>query len=122
MPSFCLRFRRLVCLFCLFSPLPINRVPLAPKPEAGMAVKAFLSINISMLGDIFPTIFPTLSHSTELTSGERERAPLLCDEAVGKVSFGRWFVDKWGKIDPRKMGEDNGRVRGKIDRLDLEQQ
>lgn len=33
-----------------------------------------------------------------------------------------WFVDKWGKIDPRKMGEDNGRVRGKIDHLDLEQQ
>lgn len=30
-------------------------------------------------------------------------------------------MDKWGKIDPRQMGEDNGWVRGKIDHLDLEQ-
>lgn len=41
---------------------------------------------------------------------------MLCDEAVRKVRFIGWFVDGWGKIDPRQMGEDN-RQTGERKRL-----
>lgn len=123
MLSFVLRSCRLVCLFCLFSPLPINGETLASKPEGKNGSQGLFVHQYFIAGWHFSTIFPTLFsfHRADLRlEGERER--LSHDEAVSKVSFGGWLVDKWGKIEPEQMGEDNGRVRGKIDHLDLEQQ
>lgn len=83
---------------------------------------AFPSINISFLGDI-STIFGGIISFPERTSGWKEGAPMLCDETARKVSFIGGFVDGWGKIHHRQMGEDNrqmGQGR-KIDHKDLEQ-
>lgn len=50
-------------------------------------------------------------HGADLGRGEggREGGSRRRCRAVGKVRFAGRFVDKWGKIDPRQMGGDNGR-------------
>lgn len=78
--SVCLLSCRLVCLFWLSSPLPINCVTLSPRLRAREGGKAFLSINISFPGDIFP-----LSSQRHLIP----RADLRLDrESAGVVRWG----------------------------------
>lgn len=62
----------------------------------------------------FSSIFPTPSHSPSWPQA-RQRAAALRDEAVRKISFIGWFVDGWGKIDPRQMGEDNRQMSERKD-------
>lgn len=103
--SVCLLSCRLVCLFWLSSPLPINCVTFTPRPRARERGKAFVHQYFIPWWH-FSTIFPNAISFPELTSGWTERVPVSRDEAVRKVSFIGWFVDGWGKIDPRQMGED----------------
>lgn len=120
--SVCLPSCRLVCLFWLFP----SRCPSAdwlslpawgqkergcPPSPPPLSLRPTLTLFWPSIfhswGDILSAIFPAPSHSPSWPRAIRGERPAPRDDSVREVGFIGPFVDGWGKIEPRQMGEDS---------------